>query len=178
MSNDFFEKTLEEIIVQNKEIISQKGFPSLLENTVPQFRLPSGKYIDILTFSINEEYISAKVIELKREVITPEALCQVSDYASEFYAYCYPHFRGVSMERFVIGTDVSKDAKSLNDAMISIELYLYRYTINGVYFKKYESFLESSHPDLMKVLSEPSPASCLFFETLKGINNQNAPQIQ
>ena len=179
MANDFFEKTLEEIIIQNKDVISQKGFPLLLDNTIPQFRLPSGKFIDIISFSISDDgHISVKIFELKREVINSDALCQVSDYASEFYLYCYPHFKSISIERFVIGTDVSKDAKALNDAQISIELYLYKYTINGIYFKPYESFYECNHPDLIKQISEPTIGSCEFVSRLKAIDNENSPLRQ
>lgn len=173
MNNDFFEKTLEQIIIQNQKIIHQKGFPQLLEHNISQFILPSGCKIDILSFSIDTtlEGISFKVFELKREMIQIEALCQVSEYASQLYMLCCPHFKYINIERFVVGTDYSTQVRSIMDAQVSIEIYLYKYTINGVAFKKSESFMESSHNEVDKLLYSTSEESLSLYNKLWTINN-------
>lgn len=166
MSNDFFEKTLEEIIITNPETISRKGFPKLLENNIRQFQLPSGKIIDILSYKAEGECVAFKVFELKRDIIQTDALCQVSSYASELYMLSSPHFKHISIERFVVGTDVSKDVESLINSLISIEVYLYKYTINGILFKQYESFLESNNEEIASILYTPSKDSVKLLERL------------
>lgn len=53
--NDFFEKTLEDIIIQNKDECIKRGFPSFYEITGRQCLLPSGSIVDIFSLEIPSE---------------------------------------------------------------------------------------------------------------------------
>lgn len=173
MANDFFEKTLEQIIIQNQAVIHKKGFPKLLDNTHSQFQLPSGGKIDILSFAIDETYdsVSYKIFELKRETIQVDALCQVSEYASELYTFSSPHFKHVNIERYVVGTDYSKQVISLMESQISIDMYLYKYTIDGILFKKVDSFMETQNEEVNKLLYSTSQESVDLYNKVWTLNN-------
>jgi hypothetical protein len=173
MSNDFFEKTLEQIIIQNQKFIHKKGFPRLLDNTHSQFQLPSGGKIDILSFAIDETYdsISYKIFELKRETIQVDALCQVSQYASELYMLSCPHFKHVNIERYVVGTDYSKQVLALMESQISIDIYLYKYTIDGIAFKQASSYMEAQNEEVNKLLYSTSQESLDLYNTIWTLNN-------
>lgn len=170
MAKDFSEKTLEEIIIEYKDKLSERNFLPLLENTIPQFQLPSGKYIDILSFAYDGDSVCYKVIELKRDIITTADLCQLAAYASELYAHSCPHFNHISIERIIVGKDISLEVKLLNEAQLLMDIYLYKYTVNGLFFKKYESFLETENEEIRKLLLEPTSSSSSLMIKLKSID--------
>lgn len=178
MPQDFTEKTLEDIIIENKDKISERGFPAFYQNVVRQFKLPSGKIIDILSFMIVEDILMVKIFELKRDEIKIDGLCQISDYAYEFFCFTFPHFSNVQIDKFIVGSDASKEVISINDLQIGIELYLYKYTINGLFFKKFESIMNTEHPKMFELLSQETPHSIGFADRLRIINNQNLPAKQ
>jgi hypothetical protein len=152
MPNDFLEKTLEDIVYENKDTICERGFPFLLDNTLRQFVLPSGRKMDLFSYSISEDSIQCKIFELKREKIIPKHIIQVLDYSAEVYCYLYPNFKNIHIERVVVGNDIDKSAISLIQDMLNFETYLYKFDYNGLMFNKYKTILELGEEFLNSIL--------------------------
>jgi len=155
MPNDFLEKTLEDIIFENKESISERGFPFLLDNTLRQFALPSGKKIDLFSYSISENSLCCKIFELKRECLKVAHVLQVLDYSNEIFFMTHPSFENVSIERFIVGNDIDSSTVAVVEDIHNLETYLYKFLYNGLYFKKYASKWEFE-PEVLNKMIKPS----------------------
>lgn len=132
--NDFFEKTLEDIIIQNKEECIKRGFTSFLKHTENQFLLPNGAIIDILSFEINESVLYAKIFELKRECLTVAALLQCIDYGQEFYKSTANHFKEVKIELYIVGSDADENLLKIATWGVNMTLIFYEYKVDGIKF--------------------------------------------
>lgn len=154
MINDFLERDLEDIVYENKGKIHERGFPFLLDNTIRQFYLPSGKKIDLFSYSILEDSISCKIFELKRECLMPPHITQVLDYSTEVYYHLYPGYKNISVERYIIGNDLSEATKSLIEDIINLDVYLYKFGFNGLFFKKWQTKFEIGEEILDRILTQ------------------------
>ena len=70
MIDNFYESTLEKIIIKNKSEISKNGFPSLYKNVENQYVLSNGRRIDIFSWEVFDNIFYCKIFELKRGDIT------------------------------------------------------------------------------------------------------------
>lgn len=132
MQSNFSEKTLEEIIFKNRDKIHEYGFEVLLPNTFRQFRLDSGKIIDILSYDITETEILLYVIELKKGR-TFEALEQAYGYMDELLFELKPRFDKIYSKVILVGNEVTP-TPLLNFLAHPTETYTYDYTIDGIVF--------------------------------------------
>lgn len=85
----FFEKDLEDLIMEHKDNIDERGFVPLFSNTVQQFILPSGKKIDILSYEKKDDDIIVYIIELKRGKTKIASLLQAYEYLDELLEILY-----------------------------------------------------------------------------------------
>lgn len=133
MPNDFLEKTLEDIIYENRNIIHTRGLPELKRNAFRQVILPSGKKIDILGFEIQDGNLSCDIYELKRETINADAICQAYGYFQELKSLTKNHFRTFNAKIFMVGKKY--EPVSVLDALdISVQVFTYQYQMDGIRF--------------------------------------------
>ncbi len=138
MPKDFLEKTLEDIIMENKEIISSKGFPQLYKRTIRQLRLPKGGIIDIFSYEIRNGVLYGKIFELKRQEMTVDSYKQICSYHYELLMNTLSHFTEVNIELYLVGHDVSEELFTIMAAGTNVKVLFYRYPINGIEFKERE----------------------------------------
>ena len=130
---DFLEKDLENIIVENKETIHQRGFEVMLSNTIRQYKLPSGKIIDIVTYEQSDDEILLYIIELKRGN-TKEALLQAYGYFAELYTEIKPMFNSIIPKIIIVGREIT-EVPIANYLTVPTECYTYTYDYNGIQFQ-------------------------------------------
>lgn len=134
--SDFLERNLEDIIFENKETVSERGLTFFLDNTLRQFVLPSGKKIDLFSYSINGTSLSAKIFELKKDCLQYPDLIQVIEYESELYRNIYHNFSDIHIEKILIGNSTDKTTEYLAQDMLHLEVFTYKYMMDGIYFKR------------------------------------------
>lgn len=137
--NDFFENTLESIILNDKEEAVNRGFPSFLSETKSQFRLKSGKIIDIITCDRGILF-KGKLFELKRDVVTVCAAIQALKYRDELESELYAEgFESVLIDIYLIGTNIEDALAIMLKSGLKIEVILYQYALNGMWFIKHDN---------------------------------------
>lgn len=149
MPNDFLEKTLEDIIFENKNVIHSYGLPRFKSKSFRQVILPSGKKIDILGFEIIKGYINFDIYELKREIINPDAISQAFGYLDEIVNLINGSFKGWSAEIIMVGKKYDP-LSMIKYSTVPIRVYTYDYRLNGInfteasrnqrYFEPHEAF--------------------------------------
>lgn len=130
---DFLEKNLEDIIMDNKDIIHEKGFEPLLSRTFRQYKLPSNKIIDIVSAEPNGDELLLHIIELKKDDTTLATLIQAYGYLSELLTILSEGFKTVYCKVILVGKD-AKDIPIMDFLAIPTEIYTYKYGINGIMF--------------------------------------------
>ncbi len=143
---DFLEKTLETIIFENQETIKERGFTEILEITERQFRLPSGKIIDLLSWDIQGDVLFVNVIELKKGCIDEAAFFQGLDYYCEFLGITLGCFADVKAELILVGNSLSYNVNRLKTLNIPVTPYLYKYNYDGITFTKANKTLSDYIP--------------------------------
>ena len=136
MKNDFLEKTLEDIIFENKDVISERGFPSLYKNTERQYQINS-KRIDLFSYEEVDNVFYFKIFELKRDVVHPDAFHQIADYFWQIGVSLKDKgYTDCKYELYLIGNDFHSDL--FNYCFISefLHLYQYKYDYDGIKFEK------------------------------------------
>jgi hypothetical protein len=166
--SDFLERNLEDLIFENKSNIEQRGFPTLRDTLCRQFRLPSNKCIDLLSYSVEDNTLYASIFELKREKLGIQSLLQLLGYGSEFLVNASPHFKRVELEMALVGLDYDKELGLMLQQMLPVDLYLYKYTYNGLFFKRMESMHELAtwNQEVQNVLFTPSESSTKLYNSL------------
>ena len=133
MPNDFLEKTLEDIIYNNRTVIHTRGFGIVKENAFRQVILPSGKRIDILGFEISDGCFSCDIYELKRDTINADAICQAFNYYTELKCVTDGHFSNFKAKIIMVGRKY--EPVSIIDSLpVKIEVYTYEYHMDGIKF--------------------------------------------
>lgn len=127
MANIFLEKTLEQIIYENRKVISEKGLPVFYENAKRQFCLPSGKIVDIFTWELDNGCLKFRIIELKREDIDDAAYWQILKYVNEFVNHIFGMFKKIEYSCVLIGSGLSTTIASASIFPSELKLYQYRY---------------------------------------------------
>lgn len=145
MLNDFLERTLEDIIYNNRKTIHARGLSQLKSNAFRQVILPSGKKIDILGFEINEGVLYCDIYELKREVINADAICQAFNYYTELKFITKNFFSNIVAKIIMVGRKY--EPVSIIDALpIPINVFTYEYYMDGIQFKEIEDRYSYSVP--------------------------------
>jgi len=146
MLNDFFEKTVEDIIFENKDIIHTRGFMKLKEHSFRQVYLPSGKKIDILGLEINNGNLFCDIYELKKKVINADAICQAYNYYTELKCITRGYFASFDAQIIMVGK--TYEPVSVIDALpVKIKVYSYDYKMDGIRFKELHNSYEYSAPN-------------------------------
>jgi hypothetical protein len=177
MPNDFLEKTLEELIFTNKENLGNRGFPSLLKNTLKQFRLPSGLIIDLLSYEIDDnQNMAVKIYELKRAKINAGAVFQLLTYEAEIFQLCFSHFPNIHIENYLIGSEMDANVFLLNNGHFNLNVLLYDYKFDGLYFRPQAKYEDFTHEELCKKFNS-GDTGINFVERLKKIqaNSEQKP---
>lgn len=136
MGVDFLEKTLEEIVFENKDTVKDRGFMSFYQHTFRQYYLPSGKKIDIFSYEIVDNILYFRIVELKKECLNYAAFKQIMVYFFEVLEHTLGHFSKVEGKLTLVGKILDTDAFLLSENGGLLEFYLYKYTYDGIYFKK------------------------------------------
>lgn len=142
MPSEFLEKTVEDIIIENREIIHTRGLTKLKQNTYRQVILPSGRKIDILSFEIIDGSLYFDIYELKRDYIDCNAICQAYDYMVEFSAIIGKSFKSFTGEIIMVGKKYS-ELSIINNMKIPVNIFTYDYQMTGIYFNKISNYTQS-----------------------------------
>ena len=170
MASNFFEKDLEDIIMENLDKIESRGFPKLYKNTERQVYLPNnGGKIDILSWEIVDNVFYGKIIELKKDSLSLSALIQAADYHLQILLSLIGNFDNSNVEVILIGSDYDDDLDNIVLLSNFLTTYRYHYNWDGIYFKKGTSrdeFVDSFYK--MKPFSVYSE----FIEKLRNPKNE------
>lgn len=163
------EQTLEDIIMDNQELVVKRGFPLFYENVIRQFRLPSGKICDIVTFQVVNDEINCKIFELKKGELGIGALTQLLEYGAEFCKYASWAFKAVDIEIILIGNDISYDLFNMYLWGLNISIVTFDYKIDGIHFER--DNYRKLHPPLfisnhMELSSKPTDDILIKFKKL------------
>lgn len=135
MPTDFLEKTLEDIIFNNKRVIHQRGLPVFKEQAFRQVVLPSGRKIDILGFEINDGILNFDIYELKKDHINLDAISQAYNYFEEIKCLINGHFRDYQARIIMVGKRYD-GIPLLNSLNIPVRVFTYDYQMDGISFKE------------------------------------------
>lgn len=135
MPSDFLEKTLEDIIFENKDCIHNYGLPKFKKTTFRQFILPSGKKLDIFSYDLIDGHIVIDIYELKRYEINTDAICQAYNYFMEVTQFTAGKFKSIDIHIIMIGRyyDPVMIFEKMN---LPFSVYTYDYQLNGMTFIK------------------------------------------
>lgn len=136
--DSFSEKELETMIMDNVNIMPDRGLPEFYSNTERQVKIPLSGIADIITWEFIDNILYARIIELKRDEISVTTLIQALDY------HLCVGFMGllcekVQLEIVLIGRLIKEDIKQLLGLGIpNLKLYRYDFNFNGLYFTRCE----------------------------------------
>lgn len=142
IASDFLERTLEDIIFENRNVIQERGFPKFKEKVFRQVILPSGKKIDILSLQIKNGHLEFDVFELKRETININTACQAYYYVEEISRLVANEFVSCKPSIVLVGK-YYENIPLLKELKIPISVYTYSYHMDGISFTRcpeYEIF--------------------------------------
>lgn len=142
MPSDFLEKTLEDIIFDNRHCIHNHGLPKFRKTIFRQFVLPSGKKLDIFSYDLIDGHIVIDIYELKRNAINTDAICQAYNYFMEVNGFIAGKFKSIDIHIIMIGRyyDPVMIFEKMN---LPFSVYTYDYKLNGMTFVKHQ---ERRHP--------------------------------
>lgn len=146
MPSDFLEKTLEDIVFENKSIIHTKGFPKFKKNVFRQVAMPSGRKIDIFSYEIKDGKLYADIFELKLDRINTDAVCQAYNYFSELFQVIEGGFRSFDIHIVLIGRKYDT-IDIFNKMNLSYSCYTYDYTMDGIMFTCHRERNEKFKPE-------------------------------
>lgn len=136
MPADFLEKTLEEIIFENRHRIHERGFVPFFKNAQRQYRLPSGKVIDILTWDVKGDVFHAKIIELKKDSNSDAAFWQAIDYCGELFMTLFNEFTNIYIQPIICANSISTNIENLMFVRTNVVAISYKYNYDGIVFNK------------------------------------------
>lgn len=131
------EADIEHMIFNNKDHIHERGFVEFLDVSERQFRLPSGKIIDIVTYRENEEVFHFKIIELKRGIINIQTFEQAINYCHEFLIpEASKKVKEIQYEIILCGSEIDPTLENVIYLGCNVQAYLYEFNYNGLSFRK------------------------------------------
>lgn len=155
MGSDFLEKTLEQLIFLNRKVVHERGLPAFYKNAERQFRLPSGKIIDIFSFEfVHENSLHCRIYELKKDLLTIDSFLQILNYYNEIFGLLYPSFASIKVEGILVGSGITPDLEGIEEPITDISFYVYRYDFDGLKFEKQEKCSDYTPEELKGYISE------------------------
>ena len=146
MPNDFLEKTLEDLIFENRAKIHENGLPKFKHRSYRQFYLPSGRKIDIISFEFISGTLFVNLYELKKECIDTSSICQAYNYMHEFKGLLKGLYNECHVKIVLVGKKY--DPISILDGLqADIEVYTYDYRLNGLQFYKQDTLIKEIAPN-------------------------------
>lgn len=133
MPSDFLEKTVEDIVFENRDKVYSRGLCPFKKYAFRQVILPSGRRIDILGFEIMDGRLYIDVYELKRDVINIEAVGQAYNYIDEINQLIKGSFKSVEPSIIMVGRRYSP-IPLLDNMKTPISVYTYDYDFDGIKF--------------------------------------------
>lgn len=151
--SDFLEKTLEDIVYENRYRIYKRGFIDFYFCTERQFTLPSGARMDLFTWELRGEVLFCKIIELKKERVTADSLWQILRYYDEIFFGLYKQFSGLKIDLVLVGNGITDNIDSVSTLIPQLSVYEYKYNFDGISFFKTNFFSE----DELKRINHEQP---------------------
>lgn len=136
MPNDFLEKTLEEIIFENRDKVHGRGFPNFLANAKRQFIMPIYGTCDIFSWEISEKSFKGKIFELKKDKVDINTLSQVIGYGKQLDAILINRFQNIDISLYAIGNEIDTNVLNLAYWGLNVHIYTYDYSFDGLVFEK------------------------------------------
>ena len=136
MENDFLEKTLEDIVFENKFNIKERGFPMFYENLDRQVYTKNGKIMDLVNFEEKDGVYYFTIYELKKGKIDFSAYSQVLSYYFEEVIRVKSLFKNFKVNLVLIGNSYEENVLIACAASDIIDVYIYKYDYNGIIFEK------------------------------------------
>lgn len=169
--NAFYEKTLEEIIFEKREVVAQRGLDIFYKNTARQLRF--GKYIfDMFTWEIINDTLFCRIIELKKEGLNRCHLDQILCYTYNFYGFCLGYFKKVELEAILIGTNQLDPAIKHTQSISNIlRVFEYSYGFDGISFKEKMPNLNTINEFLMEFEEKDKQMEYETFFNNLNVNN-------
>ncbi len=146
MPTDFLEKTVEDIVFENKEVIHNYGLPKFRKTVFRQFVLPSGKKLDIVAFDLIDGHLILDIYELKRHEINTDAICQAYNYFIQVTQLTAGKFKSVDIHIIMVGRWY--DPFMLFEKMeLPFSVYTYDYKLTGMTFRKHRDSRQPRNAD-------------------------------
>lgn len=146
MPKDFYEKTVEDIIFENKNIIHNYGLPKFRKTTFRQFVLPSGKKLDLFSYDLIDGHAFIDIYELKRYDINTDAVCQAYNYFTEVSQLVAGRFRSVDINIVMVGRTYVP-FMLFEKMNLPFSVYTYDYKLSGMMFTKHQERKFLKQPD-------------------------------
>lgn len=146
MPNDILEKTIEDIIYENRKMIHARGLAKLKDKAFRQVILPSGKKIDILGFEISDGDLYCDIYELKRQVINADAISQAYGYYQELKNLTKNHFKSFNAQIILVGRKYEQ-VPVLDALSIPVHVYTYEYKMDGIWFVEMKNTYSLPEPN-------------------------------
>lgn len=137
MPNDWYEKTVEDIIFENKDIIHEYGLPKFRKTTFRQFILPSGRKLDIISYDLVNGHLVMDLYELKRFDINTDAIVQAYNYLIELNGITAGKFKSVDIHIIMIGSQYNP-VLMFQRMNLPFSVYTYEYKLTGMKFFKHQ----------------------------------------
>ena len=136
MENDFLEKTLEDIIFENKDNIAKRGFPIFYKNLERQVYTRNGKIMDLVNFEETDGIYYFTIYELKKGNIDFNAYSQILNYYFEEVLRVRKLFKNFKVNLVLVGNSYEENVLIACAASDIIDVYIYKYDYNGIIFEK------------------------------------------
>jgi len=146
MPSDFLEKTLEDIIFENRASIHNHGLPRFRKTVFRQFILPSGKKLDIFSYDLNDGHIVIDIYELKRYDINTDAICQAYNYFMEVTQFIAGKFKSIDIHIIMIGRYYTP-VIIFEKINLPFSVYTYDYQLSGMSFQKHQERRQLKTPN-------------------------------
>lgn len=172
---EFLEKDLEDIIWEAYQ--SEDGKYGLFDKGLPisskmyrQVNLGDYGILDLMTVSINPNYVRIAIYELKRDIVDISTMAQAARYGTGINKYieerCNIHNRSISLEFFLIGKTIDRksDFVFLYSNSPYFKIYLYKYGLNGIHFKYQQKNWEIKEANIPNYHQPISEIKSLFEE--------------
>jgi len=133
MPSDFLEKTLEDIVYENRYEIHNRGLCRIKRTAFRQVYLPSGRKIDILAYDLIDGHLYFDIFELKKDCINTEAVAQAINYLDEINQLIKGAFRGHTAKIIMVGRKCEQ-MPFLDYLTVPVSVYTYDYQMEGISF--------------------------------------------
>lgn len=137
MENDFLEKTLEDIIFENRHNIHERGFPIIIGEMRRQMTNDYGRRVDLISVGNVNNIKNISIYELKKGKIDYNAYFQIVRY---FFDICMENKKynigDFNIQLYLIGNEVDDEVLIAASLSNFVHIYTYKYDYDGIKFDK------------------------------------------